>query len=98
MANELKPFSVKPLVWWEWAGVPHNHYVPHRSGYIAETSVCIYRIFPFDEGWAWWWNADTRNGYLESEAAAMAAAQADYERRILSAIELSPVGDQDHAK
>jgi len=41
--------------------------------------------------WAWWLdNAPETSGVFTSEAAAKAAAQADYEARILSALEAAP--------
>jgi hypothetical protein len=75
--------AVKPLEWewfdaWTW---------------WAETVVGKYRVEERGKQWAWTLNeADsyTHGENEESEFAAKAAAQADYERRILSAITPAP--------
>lgn len=68
----------------EWAEVPFSSI---RNCLKAETMVGTWRVFHFDEGWSWWRDADCRSPYVSSEEAAIAAAQADCERRILSSIE-----------
>jgi len=76
-ANLAKP-KVKPLVWHKshfntWAGDWHT--VP--TGYTVRCAD--------ENGWKWQGNAAF--GYAPSDEAAKAAAQADYERRILEALE-----------
>lgn len=88
MANELKPFSVKPLVWWgddselsakcalgHYVISPRSFQVQLLVGYGGMSMTILGRIH-LGRG------ADT--------PALKAAAQADYERRILSAIETAP--------
>lgn len=93
MANELKPFSVKPIDWRdmtyegveEWVG----HCALSQSFTIRdESKLCEGPEYRF-----------TVRPFLSSRTSfptaieAKAAAQADYERRILSAIEPAPSDD-----
>jgi len=81
MGSELKPFSVKKLVWVDRGEGVH-------PSYIAHSPVGVYAIARTKGGLFEWWTAALR-GKLEvhSLAEAKAAAQADYERRIVSAID-----------
>lgn len=88
MANELKPFSVKPLVWrhsiiGEFTPLELNAW-SSDSAFQSEA----YRIVESPSG-----KYDLHRGayaICETLDEAKAAAQADYERRILSAIETAP--------
>lgn len=65
---------VKKLTWWEWQGEIYG-----RAPYMMN-----YRVKPDGDQWS----LDTI-GTFDTLDAAKAAAQADYERRILSALDLS---------
>lgn len=76
--------GVKPLEWSQF------DYTPLRKGLEAQTEVGIWRVFHFDEGWSWWRGRNSRSAYLLLETEAKAAAQADYEARICSALIHAP--------
>lgn len=66
--------KVKPLVW----ECPYGFET-------AQTPWGRYGVSQWEDGWIWGWNGDVTRA--ESEDAAKAAAQADYESRILAALE-----------
>jgi hypothetical protein len=80
--------KVKPLVWEEWG-------VKHRRVFAAQTAIgyyCVTELF-FPETY---FQIETPNGKTLTEStadAAKAAAQADYEARILAATETIPVAE-----
>lgn len=80
--------KVKPLEWREF------QYTPLRVGFEASTEIGVWRVFEFDEGWAWWRNADSRSAYLTSEVSVKAAAQSDYEARIRASLATDAEGDR----
>jgi len=88
MANELKPFSVKPL---EWRHSIIGEFTPLELNAWSSDSAFqseAYRIVESPSG-----RYDLHRGayaICETLDEAKAAAQADYERRILSAIEPAP--------
>ncbi len=75
----------------EWVEMPDRD--PESASWIAETDLGrSYRVF------AAWWGAQNKYGYVfdgfyHTENEAKAAAQADYERRVLSALEAPAAGD-----
>lgn len=81
--------KVKPLVWNEF------QYTPLRFGFEALTGVGVWRVFQFDEGWAWWRDSGSRSPYQASADDAKTGAQADYESRIRAALatDASPSGE-----
>jgi hypothetical protein len=69
---------VKPLEW-------HKSHMPSWNDDWHTTTPFIYSVRCADEN-GWKWSAHGATGYAYSADAAKAAAQADYERRVLSAI------------
>lgn len=86
--------KVKSLEWELDRGIPAHEYARDPLTYYGYWVGGYYHI----EKSAGWWSAGTFGnkgqaihvGYFETLAAAKSAAQADYERRILAAIELVP--------
>lgn len=74
---------VKPLEW-------HKSNMPAWDGDWHTTTPVIYTVRCADEN-GWKWSFSGGHGYAWSPEAAQAAAQADYEARILSALEPGPV-------
>lgn len=79
--------TVKPLEWEEATNIEDH------SAWRAETIVGTYEV-GFDDGWyswlndgAWEWQPENDCRTYYGPSAGQAAAQIDYERRILSAIE-----------
>ncbi len=70
---------VKPLEW-------HKSNMPAWDGDWHTTTPVIYTVRCADEN-GWKWSSSGGHGYAWSPEAAAAAAQADYEARILSAID-----------
>lgn len=86
LADAPKGFRVKPLVWHK------SHITPWDGDW--HTVPTQYTIRCADEnGWKWATNGGF--GYALSDSEAKAAAQADYEARIMSSLELSPADDKD---
>lgn len=70
--------EVKKLEW-------HKSQMPSWNGDYHTTGAIIYIIRCADEN-GWKWSSHGRTGYAYSPDAAKAAAQADYEARIRSAL------------
>lgn len=79
--------KVKPLVW-------HKSHMPSWNDDWHTTTPIIYTIRCADEN-GWKWSFHGGQGYESSPEFAKAAAQADYEARILSALEPAPEGQQE---
>lgn len=62
-------------------------YTNLRAGLEATTPIGRWRIFKFDEGWAWWKDANSRSRYYKTEGAALSAATKDYEYFATSCLE-----------
>ena len=84
--------KVKPLVW-----------VSGCRGYAAASQLGEYRVTAGNYTTKWVWETPESDvsgwhGLEDSDDAAKAAAQADYEARIMAALDVQPITVQDAAK
>lgn len=69
MAQEVRPLVFEPSIY---------------NVLFCRTAFGLYEVHPENEGWLFYLDGYSDCGYLQTEAEAIAAAQADFNRRVLA--------------